>query len=134
MFKSTIHGHFNATNTRANGRHRPLDSKHLNMALWPNHAKNTLCASSPVTTSHEPPITAANRDRLHALGPWTGDNESAARRRLRLLQRPPQASTRHSDVLSEVAAMSMSTRECRFTPSARMVMPTLAGVLRVDGR
>jgi len=47
-------------------------------------------------------ITAANRDRLHALGPWTGDNESAARRRLRLLQRPPQASTRHSDVLSEV--------------------------------
>ena len=79
-------------------------------------------------------ITAANRDRLHALGPWTGGNESAARRRLRLLQRPPQASTRHSDVLSEVAAMSMSTRECRFTPSARMVMPTLAGVLRVDSR
>ena len=66
MFKSTIHGHFNATNTRANGRHRPLDSKHLNMALWPNHAKNTLCASSPVTTSHEPSNTA-NRDRLHAL-------------------------------------------------------------------
>ena len=46
-------------------------------------------------------ITAANRDRLHALGPWTGDNESAARRRLRLLQRPPQASTRHSDRRAE---------------------------------
>ena len=134
MFKSTIHDHFNATNTRANGRHRPLDSKHLNMALWPNHAKNTLCASSPVTTSHEPSITAANRDRLHALGPWTGGNGSAARRRLRLLQWPPPASTRHSNVPSEVAAMSMSTRECRFTPSARMVMPALAGVLRVDGR
>ena len=103
MFKSTIHGHFNATNTRANGRHRPLDSKHLNMALWPNHAKNTLCASSSVTTSHVPPIAPTSGARLPALGLWTVGNGSAARRRLRLLQRPPQASTRHSDVLSEVA-------------------------------
>jgi len=79
-------------------------------------------------------ITAANRDRLHGLGPWTGGNESAARRRLRLLQRPPQASTRHSDVLSEVAAMSMSTCECRLPRSARMAMSPLAGALRGDGR
>ena len=79
-------------------------------------------------------IAAADRARLHALGPWAAGDGSAASRPLPRLPRLLQASPRPSDMLGEMAAAGMSTRECRLARSARMVMPTLAGVVRVDSR
>ena len=77
-------------------------------------------------------IAAADRARPHALGPWTVGNGSAAGGPLSRLPQLLLASPRPIDVLIAMAAMSMSTRECRVARSAIPVVPTLAGVVRVD--
>ena len=105
----------------------------VNMANLPF---STISAIYPMplretTATHQ--IAAADRARLHALGPWTGGDGSAANRPLTGHPRLLLASSMPIDVLSEMAAASRLTRKNSIAQNANAAPPTLAGVLRVDG-
>ena len=106
----------------------------VNMANLPF---STISAIYPMplretTAPHQ--IAAADRARLHALGPWTGGDGPAANRPLTGHPRLLLASSMPIDVLSEMAAVSMLTRKNSVAQNANAAPPTLAEVLRVDDR
>ena len=84
-------------------------------------------------TAHRHAV-AARGLRLHAAGPRTGGDGAAAPRPLRQLRRLLLASPRSNSQPSATAALSMVTPMTIAARIARMVMPSLAGVVRVDSR
>ena len=74
----------------------------LNMTIRPERAKTTVYPNIAHASIARGQIAAADRARLHALGPRTGGDGPAAGRPLRLLPRPPRPST---------SALSMRTRQ-----------------------
>lgn len=79
-------------------------------------------------------MAAAAGDRLHALGPWTGGDGSAARRLLRLLPRPLLPLPRSASQHCLCASMGKSTPMKIAERSVCEMVPTLAAVVGVDSR
>ena len=77
---------------------------------------------------------AARGLRLHAAGPRTGGDGDAAPRPLRQLRRRLLASPRSDSLPSAAAASSTVTPMKIAARSACAMVPTLAGVVRVDSR
>ena len=84
-------------------------------------------------TAHRHAV-AARGLRLHAVGPRTGGDGAAAPRPLRQLRRLLLASPRSNSLPSATAASSMVTPIKIAARIACAMVPTLAGVVRVDSR
>ena len=104
------------------------------MAISPKVAKSPLyptLACEATAHSHE---AAAQGLRLHAAGPWTGGDGTAARQRLRLRLRPLQPSPRTPSMPNRAVAASPSSRKVSAACSACAKVPPLAAVVRADSR
>ena len=104
------------------------------MAYRANTAKSTVYPKRVCETTARHPVVPACGRWLHTAGPWVGGDGRVEDRTLPPLLRPWLASLRvHMHTLA-AAATSVVTPMKIAARIARMVVPPLAGVVRVDSR